>query len=53
MTKSNLRTPPVHWGCKSYIVPNLKRWQDNPPVDKIVLTKEMKKEATLLAALAA
>ena len=47
MLARNLETPPLHWGCKSYIVPNLKRWEGNPKPDKISLTKEMREEASL------
>ena len=36
--------PPEHWGCKSYLVPNLKAWKNNPKIDKLNLTKAMKKE---------
>lgn len=39
--------PPGHWGCKSYLVPNLKTWTDNPSIDKVKLNKNMRKEATL------
>lgn len=43
MKKSDLKTPPFHWGCDGYIVPNLKEWKDNPKVDKIRITGKMKK----------
>ena len=39
--------PPGHWGCKSYLVPNLKVWKNNPKIDRIKLNKSMKKEVTL------
>ena len=45
--KDELRVPPLHWGCKSYINPNMKRWRNNPKIDKISITKEMREEMNL------
>lgn len=43
MKPSDLKTPPFHWGCDGYIVPNLKRWKNNPNVDKIQITAKLRK----------
>ena len=41
--------PPLHPNCKSYLVPNLKKFKDNPEIDRdrLVLTKAAQKEITL------
>ena len=43
MKPTNLKTPPFHWGCDGYIVPNMKSWKNNPKVDKIRITAKLKK----------
>lgn len=43
MKPSNLKTPPFHWGCDGYIVPNLVQWKNNPSIDKIQITGKMRK----------
>ena len=48
MKKSDLKTPPFHWGCDGYIVPNMKKWKNNPVVDKIKITGKMKKGMSFL-----
>ena len=43
MKPSDLKTPPFHWGCDGYIVPNMKQWKNNPSIDKIRITGKMRK----------
>ena len=45
IAKDQLRVPPLHWGCKSYITPNMKRWRDNPKIEKVKPSKAMIDEA--------
>ena len=48
MKPADLRTPPFHWGCDGYLIPNMKRWRNNPEVDKIEITGKMRKGMTFL-----
>ena len=49
MKPSELKTPPFHWGCDGYIVPNMRRWKNNPKVDKIKITAKMRKGMKFLS----
>ena len=46
--KDKVKIPPWHFGCKTYINPNMKKWRNNPEIENVPITDKLKKDMEFL-----